>query len=72
MTEQVFRGLIRGAAMVAFIVGGIGCVLCVPYTMTTNLVLLTATGVYFVAGGIMITGGLIALSLLSRAETNQA
>ena len=68
MTEQVFRGLIRGAAIVAFIICGLGCVLCVPFTASTNLHLLTATGVYFVAGGIMIVGGLITNSLALLAD----
>ncbi len=72
MTDQVFKGLIRGAALVAFLAGGLGCVLCVPYASSTSLYWIAVAGVYFVAGGIMITGGLITLSLLSRTDTNPA
>ncbi len=72
MTETVFRGLIRGAALVAFLAGGLGCVLCVPYAASTSMYWVAVAGVYFVAGGIMIAGGLITLSLLSQNETTSA
>ena len=64
MTDEAIKQCVRALAIVAVAVGGFGSILCVPYALTTNLVLITTAGIYFVAGGIMITGGLVALSLM--------
>lgn len=64
MTDEAIKTFVRALAIVAVAVGGFGSILCVPYALTTNLVLITTAGIYFVAGGIMITGGLVALSLM--------
>ncbi len=64
MTEDSFRSLVRGFAVVSFLIGGLGCILCVPYACSTSAYWISTAGLYFVAGGIMITGSLIALSVL--------
>ena len=68
MTKESFRSLVKAFAVVSVVVGGLGSIACVPYAFTSNLYLLTATGIYFIAGGIMITGGLIATSLMIKSE----
>ena len=68
MTPESFKSLVRAFAIVAVVVGGFGSVLCVPYALTNNLYFITIAGIYFVAGGVMITGGLIALSLMLQPE----
>ncbi|MGE0268579.1 MAG: hypothetical protein AB7S78_09025 [Candidatus Omnitrophota bacterium] len=66
MTEDAIKQFVKALAIIAVAVGGFGSILCVPYALTTNLVLITTAGIYFVAGGVMITGGLVALSLLMQ------
>lgn len=68
MTEKAFKTLIRAMAILCVVVGGFGSVLCVPYAISTNLVFITVAGIYFVAGGIMIVGGLNALTLIKYCE----
>lgn len=63
MTKEAMRNFVRGMAVVCVLVGGTGSVLCVPYALAYNLNLVLAAGVYFVAGGVMIVGGLVALSV---------
>lgn len=62
MTKEAMRSFIRGMAVVCILVGGLGSALCVPYALAYNLNLVLTAGIYFVAGGIMIVGGLITLS----------
>ena len=66
MTEEAFKKLVRALAIVSVVVGGFGSILCLPYALTTNLNLIITAGIYFVAGGIMIVGGLITLSVMAQ------
>ena len=68
MTKEAFKTLVRAMAVVSVAVGGFGSMLCVPFAVTSDLKLITTAGIYFVAGGIMITGGLITISLLIQPE----
>ena len=68
MTKEAFKILVRAMAVVSVAVGGFGSMLCVPFAVTSDLNLITTAGIYFVAGGIMITGGLITISLLIQPE----
>jgi len=66
MTEEAFKKFVRALAIVSVVVGGFGSMLCVPFAVTSNLSLITAAGIYFIAGGVMITGGLITISLMMQ------
>ncbi len=68
MTEEALKKIVRAFAIVAVVVGGFGSVLCVPYAITSSVVLINMAGIYFIAGGIMITGGLITLSLMFQPQ----
>ena len=68
MTQEAFRSLVKAGAAVSVVIGAAGSVLCLPYALSSNLRFVTTTGIYFIAGGVMITGGLIALSLMIQPE----
>ena len=59
MTPEATKSFCRAFALVCVAVGGFGSVLCLPYALTTNLYLIATSGIYFVAGAVMITGGLV-------------
>ncbi len=58
MTPQAVKTAVKAMALIAFTVGGFGSVLCIPFAMSTNLWFIGVAGIYFIAGGIMIVGGL--------------
>ncbi|HRZ40098.1 MAG TPA: hypothetical protein P5246_03720 [Candidatus Omnitrophota bacterium] len=68
MTQEAIRKVVKALGLVAFTVGGFGSALCVPYALTTDLVLIATAGIYFVAGGIMIVGGLLTYAVLIKDE----
>ncbi len=64
MTEEAFKKLVRAMGILSVVVGGFGSILCIPFAVTSDLSLITTAGIYFVAGGVMITGGLITVSMM--------
>ena len=66
MTPEAVKQACKALAMVSVLVGGFGSIMCVPYALTTDLYLIATAGIYFVAGGIMITGGLISFAVLNK------
>ena len=66
MTPEATKSFCRAFALVVVAVGGFGSVLCLPYAFTTNLYLIATSGIYFVAGAVMITGGLISYVYLLK------
>jgi len=68
MTQEAIRKVVKALALIAFTVGGFGSVLCVPFAITNNLWLIATAGIYFIAGGIMIVGGLVTYALLIKDE----
>ena len=66
MTPEAVKELCKALAVVSVIVGGFGSILCVPYALTSSLELIATAGIYFVAGGIMITGGLLSFAVLTK------
>lgn len=68
MTPEAIKHVCKALAIVAVTVGGCGSILCVPFALTANLQLIATAGIYFVAGGVMIVGGLISYVLLHNAE----
>lgn len=59
MTKEAIQALCRAFAIVCVAVGGYGSLLCVPYALCNNLFVISAAGIYFVAGAVMIVGGLL-------------
>lgn len=68
MTQEAIRKVIKALGLVAFTVGGFGSALCIPYAITNDWMLVAISGIYFVAGGIMIVGGLITYAILIKDE----
>ncbi len=72
MTPEFIKQICKALAVICVFVGGLGCISCVPFAFTNNLFLLATTGIYFVAGGIMIVGGLNAYVQLHNEEHKPA
>lgn len=68
MTNEALKTMVRAMAIVCVTVGGVGSILCLPFAVTNDWTLVRIAGTYFVAGGIMITGGLISLSILIQPQ----
>ncbi len=65
MKKKAIKALIRAFAVIGLIVGGIGCLSLIPFAISNNLVFVGMTGLYFVAGGVLIAGSLVSLSVLT-------
>ena len=68
MTPEAMNKLCRAVAVLSVVVGGAGSVMCLPFACSTDWNIAGATGIYFVAGAVMITGGLCAYALLARDQ----
>lgn len=68
MTPEAIKRLCKAVAVLAVVVGGFGSILCLPYALGTDLRWISAVGIYFVAGSILITGGLLSFTVLLKAE----
>ena len=66
MTPEAVRSLSKALAVVVVVVGGLGSIACLPFAFCTNLGMISAAGIYFIAGAVMITGGLVSFALLTR------
>ncbi len=67
MTPEAIKSVCKALALCCVAVGGFGSIACVPFALTNNLDLITTAGIYFVAGGVMITGGLLSFVILDKA-----
>jgi hypothetical protein len=63
MNKEAIQTLCRALAIVTVAVGGYGSLLCVPYALCNNLYVIATAGIYFVAGAVMIVGGLLTYSV---------
>jgi hypothetical protein len=68
MTPETIKRLCKAVAVLAVVVGGFGSILCLPYALGTDIRWISAAGIYFVAGAIMITGGLLSYTVLLKTE----
>ncbi len=66
MTPEAIKHLCKALAVCCVAVGGLGSMACVPFALTNNLHLIITAGIYFVAGGVMITGGLLSFIVLNK------
>lgn len=68
MTREAIRNIVKALGLVCLTVGAFGSALVVPYAITNSLVLIATSGIYFIAGSVMITGGLITYALIMKGE----
>ena len=68
MTPEMIKRFCKALAVLTVVVGGFGSILCVPFAITNNLQLITTAGIYFIAGAVMIAGGLLSYVSLIKAE----
>jgi hypothetical protein len=68
MTQEAIRKLVKAFSLVIFSIGCFGSSLVFPFAITNNLTLIAVSGVYFVAGAVMITGGLGTYAVLIKDE----
>lgn len=68
MTKDALKNVTKALAILSVIVGGVGSILCLPLACSRYLSVASAAGIYFVAGGIMITGGLVTYALMLQIE----
>lgn len=67
MTKEAIQAVCRALAILTVAVGGYGSLLCVPYALMNNLQIIATAGIYFVAGAVMITGGLLTYTVLLKS-----
>jgi len=65
MTPEAIRTLCKALGVVMFAVGAFGSFLCLPFAMGFQLHWIVVAGIYFVAGAIMMSGGLITYTLVT-------
>lgn len=58
MTPEAIKTMCKAIAVMTFTMGAFGSLLVVPYAIGWNFQLVAISGVYFIAGAVMITGGL--------------
>ena len=68
MTPEAIRSLCKAAALVSVVAGGYGMMLCVPFIAGTHVTLIAAASLPFIAGAVLISGGLVSYTLLIRKE----
>jgi hypothetical protein len=68
MTPQAINTLCRALAILMFVVGGLGSIACLPFAFSASIVWITTAGIYFVAGGTIMAGGLVSYVLLTNKK----
>jgi hypothetical protein len=68
MTKEALIRFWKAAAVVCVAVGVMGSFMCLPYALTTNLNFIWISGIYFIAGGILIVGGMGSYVYLLKNE----
>ena len=64
MTPEFKITLCKAFALFSITAGGFGMLLCVPYIAGTNAIIIAAASLPFLAGAVLVAGGLISLSML--------
>lgn len=62
------KTIVKYGAITAVVTGGFGMVFCLPFLFSSNLADLVGAGFPFVGGAILLVGGLLTLSNLSRHQ----
>jgi hypothetical protein len=70
-TVMNLKSITKFGAFASIIAGIFGMIFCLPFLFSSNLADLIGAGFPFVGGAILIVGGLLTLSNLSRTEKSQ-
>jgi len=68
MTPEAIKTLCKALAVILFTCGAFGSLLCLPYAAGFNMAWIMTAGVYFVAGAVLMSGGLITYAYLSTQK----
>ena len=68
MTPEGLNKFCKALAVVLFVVGGMGSISCLPFAFSSSMVWIQAAGIYFIAGGVIMSGGLISYVLLTNQK----
>ena len=66
MTPEFIKRVCKALAVVCVAVGGFGSLLCLPLAMANQVYWIATAGIYFVAGAVMIVGGLLSYINLTK------
>jgi hypothetical protein len=64
MTPEAIKTMCKAIAVMVFTTGAFGSIVIVPYAMGWDLKLIAISGIYFIAGAVMIVGGLFTYAYL--------
>lgn len=68
MTPEGLNKFCRAIALALFSVGVMGSFSCLPFAFSSSMVWINTAGIYFIAGGIIMSGGLISYILLANQK----
>ncbi len=68
MTPEAIKTMCKAVALTVFTLGAFGSLLVVPYAIGWDLQLIAVSGVYFIAGAVMITGGLFTYTYVTMQK----
>lgn len=66
MTHEAIVSLCKATAIFSFVAGGYGMILCVPYIMSTSIYVIAAASLPFIAGAVLVAGGLTSYTILLK------
>lgn len=66
MTPEAIKKFCKALAAVTVAVGAYGSVLCLPFALTNNLYWIATSGIYLIAGAVLIVGGQVAYAILAK------
>ncbi len=67
MTPEAITKFGKALAAIFVAVGGLGCIACLPLAFGT-LQVAAATALFFIAGGVLMSGGLISFAVLNAQK----
>jgi hypothetical protein len=68
MNPEAIKSICKSAALVAVSAGTYGMLLCTPYIMGNDVVVIAAASLPFIAGAILVAGGMVSFTLLIKKE----
>ena len=64
MTPKTSKEIVRAFALLCVCAGGFGMVVVVPYLVLNNWIIVAAAGLSFIAGAVLVAGGLLSITHL--------
>ena len=69
MNPEFVKTINKALALVAIACGGFGMMLCVPFLLSSNLVIITSTAIVFLAGAVLYGAGATSMAILVKDAT---